>query len=80
MKIMDDYLANNDYMDVHAWQFTPASFEIIISDLVDLKYLKFTKLTSFDTVGYEFFISLRKSESGSFDIGLSRLGLAKQCI
>jgi len=51
-------LANTDYVDVHAWQFTPTSFKLILHDLRALGLVRLVELASFDSVGHEFHISL----------------------
>ncbi len=78
--IMENYMLGNEYMDVHAWQFTPPSFEIIISDLIQLGYIGFEMAASFDTVGYEFFVSLRKSEKTNMKGFGNRANLSKRCV
>lgn len=75
-KIMDDYIKSGQFIDVHAWQFVPASFELIISDLIEMRLLKLELVASFDTDGYEFFASLCKS-GVSRNIGKDRISLAK---
>jgi SAM-dependent methyltransferase len=76
-KIMDDYIEHGQFLDVHAWQFIPASFEMLISDLIEMKLLKLELVASFDTVGYEFFVSLCKSGVPSRVVERDRISLAK---
>jgi predicted SAM-dependent methyltransferase len=60
---------DSNYTDVHCWRFTPLSFQLIISDLNSAGIMGFKILSSFDTVGCEFYTSLGKCEyySSSFD-------------
>ena len=46
------------YIDVHCWHFTLASFRLIISDLNSLGLTDLQILAEFDTVGCEFYVSL----------------------
>lgn len=42
---IDKYEKNNgDYIDVHAWQFTPISFFNIIKSLIDLDFIRFSNV------------------------------------
>jgi predicted SAM-dependent methyltransferase len=55
-------LSTTDYIDVHCWRFTPASFRLVISDLLNLDLIGLVIKAEFDTVGCEFYVSLgRKS-------------------
>ncbi|WP_422133025.1 MULTISPECIES: hypothetical protein [unclassified Endozoicomonas] len=36
--------SNGDYIDVHAWQFTPISFFNIIKSLIDLDFIGFSNI------------------------------------
>jgi len=60
-KIMDDYVNSGKYMDVHAWQFTPKSFLEILDDLIAIGLTRMRLVSSTETIGHEFFISLRKT-------------------
>ena len=75
---MDDYIENGQFSDVHAWQFIPASFEMIISDLSVMDLVKLELVASFDTEGYEFFASLCKNDVSYRNIDIPRISLAKQ--
>lgn len=59
-QIMDDYVRSTQFIDVHAWQFIPASFDRVISDCAQMGLINFEVEVSFGTAGHEFFISLRK--------------------
>jgi SAM-dependent methyltransferase len=51
------------YRDTHCWTFTPASFELLLSDLrfLELTRLEIVEVTG--TIGHEFFVTLRKPVS-----------------
>ncbi|MBX3726865.1 MAG: methyltransferase domain-containing protein [Xanthomonadales bacterium] len=49
-----------DYLDLHAWRLTPASFRLIVGDLRRLGLLDLGILSEIDTVGFEFFVSMRR--------------------
>jgi len=76
-RLMDDYVANGTFVDVHAWQFVPSSFKLIISDLVELGLVSLEIAAFFDTVDHQFYISLRKAENAAEKLQESRLELAK---
>jgi len=52
------------YMDVHAWQFTPSSFRLIISDLNDIGYLGLRENYFHPTIDFEFYVTLSKASKG----------------
>ncbi len=47
------------YIDIHAWRFTPGSFRLIAHDLQQLGVIGLTESRFFDSVGCEFYVSLR---------------------
>jgi hypothetical protein len=49
-----------EYVDVHCWRFTPASFRLVLSDLQALKLTGLGVRAEFDTTGCEFHVSLAK--------------------
>lgn len=58
--------ATEEYIDVHCWRFTPASFRLILSDLNYLGLLNLAILAELDTIGCEFYVSLgRQGHLGS---------------
>ncbi len=59
----DALLSPSEYMDVHAWRFTPASFRLIVSDLVSLGLINLEVKSEFDTKGCEFYVTLGKSKA-----------------
>ena len=68
-------LESDDYVDLHAWVFTPSSFRLAILDLNLLGYLKIHEESFTPTIGCEFFVAFRNHPpKGDFD----RLALAMQ--
>lgn len=55
--------STTDYIDVHNWRFTPASFRLLLNDLQVLGLTELGIKTEFDTVGCEFYVTLGKSKS-----------------
>lgn len=53
-------VAATDYIDVHCWRFTPASFRLLVSDLQGLGLINLEIKAEFDTTGCEFYASLGK--------------------
>ncbi|MDO9268603.1 MAG: methyltransferase domain-containing protein [Methylobacter sp.] len=53
-------VSTTDYMDAHCWRFTPASFRLLISDLLNLGLINLDIKAEFDTMGCEFYVSLGK--------------------
>lgn len=51
--------ADAPYIDIHAWRFTPSSFRLIMHDLQQLQLIDLSESSFFDTVGCEFYVSLR---------------------
>lgn len=50
--------ASADYIDVHNWRCTPASFRLILHDLRNLGLLKLQERAFFATEGCEFYFTL----------------------
>jgi SAM-dependent methyltransferase len=63
------YPASAGYIDCHAWQFTPTSFELIILELASLGMIDFHVARTFPTDGCEFIVQLRK---GRGDVSTSK--------
>lgn len=59
--MMEAAAGTSDYVDVHQWRFTPASFRLILSELRALELITLTEFSAFDTTGCEFFLALSKS-------------------
>lgn len=55
-------LSNPEYVDIHNWMFTPASFRLIIADLQKLGLLRLSYSSSSPVRGFEFFVVLSASE------------------
>jgi predicted SAM-dependent methyltransferase len=49
---------SNEYVDIHNWMFTPASFRLLISDLQLLKLTRLSYVDHLPTQGFEFFAIL----------------------
>ncbi len=54
----DRSISATEYIDVHCWRFTPASFRLLASDLLNLGLINLEIKTEFDTTGCEFYVSL----------------------
>jgi len=52
-----------EYIDVHRWRFTPTSFRLLLHDLRELGYHELTEVGAFDTDGFEFFVTLARTEA-----------------
>jgi hypothetical protein len=57
-----DGLEQRSYRDTHRWQFTPASFRLLISDLALLGYHGLGPVAADGTDGFEFFVTLAKGQ------------------
>lgn len=66
-------VTTTDYIDVHCWRFTPASFRLLISDLLNLGLINLEIKAEFDTTGCEFYVSLGKK--GDSPVKLDRLAI-----
>jgi Methyltransferase domain len=53
-------LLSKYYIDVHSWKFTPESFRLILDDLLKLELISFNIQKLYYTVGFEFFVILKK--------------------
>lgn len=78
--LMDEFIATGRFVDVHAWQFVPESFKLIVADLVELEMLYFEPAAFFDTVDHQFHISLRKSRDAKQGWKEPRLKLARRAM
>lgn len=62
--------ATSEYIDVHCWRFTPASFHLLLSDLQGLGLTDLGVLHVFPPAGCEFYVTLgrvRKEELRDLD-------------
>lgn len=71
------YLGADEYVDIHAWVFTPSSFRLVIRDLNALGLLSIREMEFIDTIGCEFLVSLANEPSQSLP---RRIDLAKAAI
>jgi hypothetical protein len=67
----------NEYIDFHAWSFTPTSFRLLIQDLNDLGFISLKELSYYPTVGCEFYITLGKKGTGFSEQRLNALKTIK---
>ena len=67
---------SDEYVDVHCWRFTPASFRLILTELRLLELIAFEQVCCFPTEGCEFFVTLKPASAalGSVD----RMALYRQ--
>jgi predicted SAM-dependent methyltransferase len=61
----------SEYIDTHCWKFTPASFRLMASDLLNLGLINLEIKKEFDTSGCEFYVAMGKK--GDTPIKLDRL-------
>jgi predicted SAM-dependent methyltransferase len=62
MEMFNLSIANDDYIDVHNWIFTPESFRLMISDLKLINKTSLSECVFFDTDGFEFIIQMKKGD------------------
>jgi SAM-dependent methyltransferase len=67
----------NIFRDIHAWQFTPSSFRLILSDLVNIGAINMGEKSFIDIEAGEFYVALSRSARGCT---IPRLVLAQQSI
>ena len=58
-------MKQEEYIDAHNWCFTPASFRLIMGELINLSLIEFNECSYFLTEECEFIISYRKCGSGN---------------
>jgi len=75
--VLESTQMSGDYLDIHNWRFTPASFRLIMSDVRALGYTTMTVKSFLPTAGYEFFCQLEKNPEANAERvpGPSRLEL-----
>ena len=54
----DQARGSDEYVDVHCWRFTPASFRLILTELRLLELVALEEVCAFPTEGCEFFVTL----------------------
>lgn len=57
--------AGPDYIDVHNWIFSPNHLRLLLHDLHLLGYISLREVAFQDTIGHEFFLSLRRDGSAA---------------
>ena len=67
--------AAKEYIDVHNWRFTLTSFNVLLSDLQELGLTGLEIKAEFDTVGFEFFVTLGRRSLGKTNDRLKCLKL-----
>lgn len=63
-ELLDRSFSSAEYIDAHCWRFTPASFRLIITDLLQLGMIGLEIRKEFVTTGCEFYVSLGKVSDG----------------
>jgi SAM-dependent methyltransferase len=66
-----------EYVDCHAWVFTPSSFRLILSDLRSLGLVSMGEAFFHETIGCEFMVVLSRAAAGDVP---ARSALARQAI
>lgn len=73
--------ADGPYADIHAWHFTPSSFELAVLELSELELIDFSVERSFPPEGCEFYVTLRNGRAryvGEEELQLRRLQLLRK--
>ena len=65
------------FLDIHAWQFTPSSFRLILNDLGELGLLELHEKLFDEASENEFFVVLSKNATGC---AVSRIVLAERTL
>lgn len=55
----------DEYVDLHNWVFTPASFRLLVRDLNELGFTRLRQVGGYPTSGCEFFATLKVGEDHS---------------
>jgi SAM-dependent methyltransferase len=84
-KLFDAIQASQEYMDIHAWRFTPSSFQLIIMELAALGESDWLIETVTDAIGCEFHVRLKRggraaAELTSAQLDARRLALLKSIL
>ena len=69
------------YVDFHAWQFTPAGFELVMLELGEMGLIDWSIATSHGPENFEFFVFLRRGVARVSDpvaLQKRRMGLIRQ--
>ncbi len=73
----EHYLQTDTYVDIHGWQFTPASFRLIVNDLAQIAALGLREQAFHEGQGMEFFMALSTDAAGC---PVDRLALVQQAV
>lgn len=66
-----------EYIDAHAWRFTPSSFRLILEDLNEIGAVELRESEFYGSEIHEFYISLSRAGAGS---SLDRISLINEMI
>jgi hypothetical protein len=75
--ILEQYRNSEMFIDIHAWQFTPSSFRLILNDLNALALTQLREKAFDGSSDNEFFVVLSKSGKGC---AISRMDLAERSL
>jgi SAM-dependent methyltransferase len=75
--ILEQYRDSEMFIDIHAWQFTPSSFRLILSDLNALALTQLREKSFDGSSDNEFFMVLARSGEGC---RISRMDLAQRSL
>lgn len=59
-QMLRDVMAKEEYVDTHAWCFTPQSFRLIMFDLMGLEFIDLVECEYYDHERTEFFFVMKK--------------------
>jgi hypothetical protein len=76
-ELFDMACGSDTFLDIHAWQFTPSSFRLVLQDLHAIGWLRLREAQFFGDRGGEFMVSLSRQGNGP---GQTRLALAQAAI
>lgn len=76
-QLFDRLREHNEFIDIHAWQFTPSSFRLIVHDLAELGFIKLRERSFHDVGTGEFFMTLSQAGAGC---DVDRMVLAERTI
>ncbi len=71
--LYEHFLATKAFADIHAWQFTPSSLRLILSDLAEIGFIRLKESSFVDNGTGEFYITLSEAGAGC---AVSRIDLA----
>ncbi len=74
-ELMEVAMSSSEYIDCHAWVFTPSVFRLLVADLNTLGFIRLRETQFYDSQGCEFIIGLSRKGEGS---GLDRIDLLER--